>query len=130
VTLPDGTTIRPTFVLPPEWEEIAKKGKKTAFTVTEAVEQFGLSRDDIMAKLEKNREEFVVDPGRGERTPNCPPEIASSGSRRVIGGARDRLLLRDPELALDVLRVHDCVGREVLDGGRSLSLPEGNGKKK
>ena len=56
VTLPDGTKIRPNFVLPPEWEE-----EKTAFTVDDAVERFGLSRDAIMAELEKNKDEFVVE---------------------------------------------------------------------
>lgn len=73
VTLPDGTTIRPHFVLPPEWEEeLADQKKPTAFTVSEAVERFGLSREAIMAELEKNKQDFVVEipaAANGRRAP-------------------------------------------------------------
>ncbi|MBX3203596.1 MAG: hypothetical protein KF764_00945 [Labilithrix sp.] len=68
VTGPDGTTVPPKLVLTSEWEEL-EKHEKTAFTVDEAVQQFGLSRDEIMAALEKNREVFRV-------------EIPAAGSRR------------------------------------------------
>ena len=67
VTRPDGTKIQPNFVLPSEWEEIMKQ-EKTAFTVGEAVERFGLSRGAVIADLEKQRETFVVEiptPSRG-----------------------------------------------------------------
>lgn len=67
VTLPDGMQIRPNFVLPTEWEEIARE-EKTAFTVDGAVERFGLSRDALMSEFEKNREVFEVEiPGASRR---------------------------------------------------------------